>query len=326
MANATISAPSGTQNGNFNVMATFDVAVTDFQKTDVTLTARTENGITGIDFTLTGSGTDYNLFFTLPANVEGSFQIAITGQVTPTGSTTPEAVMAAPLVVHYDNTLNVSATFGTVEYRDNGVVVVPVNFAENVIVPSKTVFQVTKVSGDDLKGIDYRLVGEDTDYELIFEIPPERSGSFRISAIGDAFKVSSMVWDNVVATPKTVNYDTRVPRIVNYDIPENYTHNAKFDVRLAFNVPITGLNTNDVPAAFLLEGADLGTPSLYRWTGANPPDFNTPQADALTDWTLAYPADEGQYFLIRFGAVPATATGIFNITLKENSVRGPIGS
>ena len=338
MPNATISAPTGTQAGNFNVMATFDVAVTGFDKTDVKLIARTENGITGIDFEITGSGMDYNIFFTLPENVEGSFQISITGMVTPDGSSIPEAVMANTPTVIYDNTVNVTATFGTIEYRDGSAIAVPITFGDAVIAPSKSICEITHLSGDALTNIDYRLVGEGTAYELVFEVPPDRVGSFRVAITGDVFKVVSHVWDNVMITPIDVNYDTRVPRIVDYDIPENYTHGAKFDIRIAFNVPVTGWHANNTfTEIFIEEGARLGQPLPHKWTGNSPPNFNDPVPDDLagTEWqVLATPpgghagewhGEEGQYFLIRFTDVQDTATGIFNMTLRENAVRGPIG-
>ena len=350
MPNATISAPIQTQAGNFNVMVTFDAPVTGFDKTDVNLIARTENGITGVDFEITGSDADYNLFFTLPENVEGSFQIAIAGMmVTPDGSTTPEAVMANAPTVMYDNTLNVTASFGTVEYRDGGAIAVPLTFAEAVIAPSKSICEITYISGDDLTGIDYRLIGEGTDYELVFEVSPDRAGSFSIDVRGDVFKVASHVWDNVIIAPITVNYDTRVPRIVDYDIPENYEHGSKFDVRIAFNIAVTGLHENNVQDVFILEGAAnvMGTPTPYKWTGTQPPNLQAAVPDDLTrtDWQqLASPpagaptpgmngfdddgqwhGETGQYFMVRW-TVDENTTGIFNMTLRENTLRGPIGS
>ena len=169
----------------------------------------------------------------------------------------------------------VNATFGTVEYRDNGVIAVPVIFGEAVVAPSKTIFVVTHVSGDDLQGIQYRLVGQNTAYELVFSVPPDRSGSFRISANGDVFKVSSSVWDNVaVATPKTVSYGTFVPRIVNWDIPANYDLGSPVDIRIAYNILVTGWNLNNIQTEiFILEGANLGSDLPYKWTGNSPPNF-----------------------------------------------------
>lgn len=242
-----------------------------------------------------------------------------------------------------------NATFGTVEYRGNGEVVLPTTFAENVIAPSKSVFQVTKVAGDDLKGIEYRWVGKNTAYKLIFQIPLNRKGRFRITANGDVFKVSSSTWDNVTATPITISYNTTVPQIVDFDIPADYTPGKNFDVRVAYNARVTGLSDNNVHQVFLFEGAaeTMGTPTPYKWTGSTPPDFTTPVPDDLTgtDWQqLQSPpagaptpgsndfdengfwhgaANEGQYFLIRWTVQEGT-TGIFSMTPREGTVRGPV--
>lgn len=240
-----------------------------------------------------------------------------------------------------------NATFGTVEYRENGVIAIPITFASAVIAPSKSVFEITYVSGDNLTGVNYRLVGQNTDFELVFEIPPDRSGRFQVAPNGDVFKVSSGTWDNVVVSPKTVNYNTITPRIVDYDIPANYSLGAPVDVRVAFNVSVTGWHANNtLTEIFIEEGVRLGTPLPYKWTGTSPPDIHAPMPTDLTDtdWTLLatppagnptpnqngfdaegqWHGEEGQYFLIRFP--DPQNTGILNLTLRENALRGPIGS
>ena len=248
----------------------------------------------------------------------------------------------------------INATLGTVEYRENGIIAVPVTFPENVIAPSKSIFEITYVSGDALTDIEYRLVGQDTAFAVVIEMPLDRKGSFQIAANGDVLKVSTGVWENLsIATPKTVSYNTIVPRLVDYDIPADYTPGAIFDVRIAFNVLVTGLHLNNVQDVFVLEGAAnlMGTPTPYKWTGATPSDLRAflqaavPDDLTGTDWQqLASPpagnptpgmsnfdedgqwhGETGQYFLVRW-TVDANTTGIFNMTLREGMVRGPIGS
>ena len=245
----------------------------------------------------------------------------------------------------------VNATFGTVGYRENGGIAVPISFAEAVIAPSKSICEITYVSGDDLTGVDYRLIGEGTDHELVFEVPPDRVGSFSIDVTGNVFKVAARIYDNVTITPITVNYDTRVPRIVNYDIPASYTPGEPFDVRIAYSARVTGLSDNNVHQVFILEGAAnmMGTPTPHKWIGDSPPDFTVAVPDDLTDtdWQqLASPpvgvpitaendfdengfwhglANEGQYFLIRWIVTEGT-TGVFNLTPREGTLRGPIGN
>ena len=243
----------------------------------------------------------------------------------------------------------ITAEFGTVEYQEGGVIAVPVTVTENVIAQSKSIFEITHVSGDALTDIEYRLIGQNTAFKLIVEIPPDRSGSFQVAANGDVFKVSSGTWENVVISSITVAYSTVIPRIKNFDIPANYTPGQKFDVRIAYNVQVTGLSDNNVHQAFILEGAAnvMGMPTPYKWVGASAPDFNAAVPDDLTgtDWQQLQspPADvpttaendfdengfwhgaanEGQYFLIRWIVDPNT-TGIFNMTPRDGMLRGPI--
>ena len=349
MANATISAPAQTQRGNFNLGVSFDAIIMGLEKADFTLRAITENGITGIDFSIVGTEptANFNLPFTVPSNVEGSLEVSITGMVTRQGSSTPEAVMSNRVTVYYDTTSDVTVTFGTVEYRDGGGIAVPVTFGEAVIAPSKSIFQLRKVSGDELTGVEYVLLGSGTVFELVFTIPADRSGSFRIAAEGDVLKSATGVWDNVIATPMTINYSTVVPRIVDWDIPATYTPEQKFDVKFAFNVVVTGLHLNNVQDVFLLEGAYLGTPDAYKWIGSGEPNLqaNVPDTIPTTDWELlAAPPpgdptpgmngfnDDGmqwhgvelQYLLVRFANISTGITGAFNMTLREGYLRGPI--
>lgn len=330
MANATISAPQDTQTGNFSASVSFGSPVTDFQKTGVHLRALSENGITGVDFALTGTDDTYALAFTLPANKGGIFEISIIGMVTPQGETEAEAVMSNTAVVIYDTRTNIIATFGTVEYRNGGVIVVPVTFEESVIAPSKSIFEVSHASGDALTDVTYYIVGTGTAYELFFQIPPDRNGSFNITANGSVLKNATKVWENVAASPATftVNYDTRVPRIVNFDIPKNYTPGQKFDVILQFNTQVT---LSPLPQGstsfldhFIFEGADLGQANIYRKTNDTYPTL--PIADPLpAEWVNTNLTTEtATIYLIRFPSVDANATGIFNMTMKEDAVRGPV--
>ncbi|MCY4553985.1 MAG: hypothetical protein OXC79_09950, partial [Candidatus Poribacteria bacterium] len=203
-----------------------------------------------------------------------------------------------------------------------------------------------------LEGMQYRLVGRNTDFELVFEMPLDRSGRFRISGTGDVFKISSHVWDNVVMTPSTltVAYSTVAPEIVDWDIPAGYDFDtdSPVDIRIAYNIPVTGWHANNTiteKGIFILEGANLGTPLPYKWVGTSPPNFNTPVPADLsgTDWQLLatptpvpatpgmngwaedgiqWHGEERQYFLIRFP--DPQETGIFNLTPRSGVVRGPV--
>ena len=122
----------------------------------------------------------------------------------------------------------INATFGTVEYRDGGVIAIPITFAENVVA-EKSIVEIAQVSGDSLEGWEYRLVGADTDFKLIIAVPPDRSGSFSVDLAGSVWKRTGSVWDQVSATAVvTVSYDTRVPFLEDFDVPATYTPGHHF--------------------------------------------------------------------------------------------------
>lgn len=357
--NASITGHSGTKTGNFPLMVAFTApitSVTGFDDADITITAVSGNGITGVTFEVTGSGADYNIVFQLPEDVSGSFMVAISGMVTVEGSSGPEAVMANSPIVTYNNITNIRATLDKThaEYREGGIVAIPMTFGENVIAPSKTICKFSNPTdpGAGIAGIEgFYLVGADDAYELVVQIGEEKKGKFVVGFEGDVLKAASGVWDNVTnnqsLADRTFAYDTRAPRIVDYDIPADYSLGAPVDVRVAFNVRVTGWHVNNtLTEIFIEEGVLLGSALPYKWTGTSPPDIHAAMPEDLTgtDWTLlatppagdptpnqnGFDADgqwhgeEGQYFLIRFP--DPQNTGILNLTLKENAVRGPTSS
>ena len=328
MATARLMSPDGTQTGTFIATVSLDVRVMGVDKPDFNLRALTENGIAGVDFTIANAEPNdrFNLTFTLPADREGSFELSMTGMVTREGSSSPEAVTSNTLRIVYDTTANVAATLGTPVYREGGVIAVPVTFAESVIA-SKTVFAVARVSGDALAGIEYYLLGEGTAYELVFTVSLDRRGSFRVSADGNVLKVATGVWDNVVATAITVAYNTTVPEVKRYDIPANYRPGEKFDVVLELN---TSSTVSPAPAEgtfldhFIFEGADLGTPNLYRKTDGTYPNLPI-GADLGTDWTqVDMTTVEATIYLLRWSPVVGNPQGAFNLTVRPGAFRGPV--
>lgn len=237
-----------------------------------------------------------------------------------------------------------TATFGTVDYREDGGIATPVTFTAPVIAPSKSVFEITRVSGDALTDVEYYLVGQHTDFEVVIEVPPNRAGSFQIAANGDVL-LATGTWEAVTATALTVAYNTTVPELVNWDIPANYDLGTPVDVRVAYNTVVSGWHVNNTQTEiFILEGANLGSDLPYKWTGTSPPNFDEPVPADLTDtdWQLlatppagdptpnqnGFDADAqwhgetGQYFLIRFPN--PQEIGIFNLTPRIGGVRGPV--
>ena len=235
---------------------------------------------------------------------------------------------------------SITATFGTVEYRDGGVIAVPLNFAKDVIVPSKSICSITRVSGPDLTAVSVQIIGDDKfkkngkgrACEVVFEVPPDRKGSFSVAITGTVLNASTRKWDTVTVAASTVTYDTRIPHIVNYDIPADYTVGEKFDVILQFDPaatfddPVAAFNNTDATFLdfFIFEGADLGTPNLYRKTDNTFPTLPLP-TELGTDWTQDnLQTEEATIYLLRWEAVQEGAVGVFNLTLKPGAVRGPV--
>ena len=361
MAQANIQASTETYTGDFSIPISFDADYNGVDTSIFTLTPLTENGITDVTFEVMGSGNAYNLIFQLPPNVEGSFTIAITGMVTPQGGSSPESVMAAVATVTYDNASTVDANWGTVDYLEDGRIVLPVVFGEDIAYLHETDFTLEKVEGDEPWEVieDYWLVQradaggnvDDRTFYLYFQMLPDKKGKFRVSLTGYVWKTATTIRDDVMIDPIEVAYGYIVPRIVDFDIPAQYAPGTNFDTRLAYNTRVTGLSLNNVQDVFLLEGAaEFMTPTPYKWIGTSPPDFTMAVPDDLTgtNWQIlqsppALPANqrtaendfdadgfwhgtanEGQYFLIRW-LVDAGTVGIFSMTPRIGiGVRGRV--
>ena len=189
----------------------------------------------------------------------------------------------------------INATLGTPDYRYNGVIAVPVTFAAAVVAPSKTIFPLSQVSGAPLTDVSYTLVGQNTAYHLIIEIPPNRKGSFRISGNnGSVLKGSvqsgSDPHDDVMVASMTIAYDTTIPEIVDFEVPSQYTPGKPHIVRVKFNTRATGWHLNNtLTEIWIQEGAHLGTPTPYKWTDTMPPDIHgdMPFISVITQRDLA---------------------------------------
>lgn len=208
MANATLIQPTGTQTGMFNIGISIDVSVMGVGIDDFTLNALTGNGIIGVNFTVVGTepDTNFNLAFILPNDKKGSFEVSFTGMVTRVGESQPEAVVSNTVVVLYDTLTEVTVVFGDVDYRTDGSIILPVTFDENVISPSKSVFPITRVYGDNPAIIEYYIVGIDAEYDLVFLVPGDIKGGISVGADGYVLKESTEIWDNIVSVPKLLAF------------------------------------------------------------------------------------------------------------------------
>ena len=329
---ATMIVPSDIQRGNFNVPVTFESPVDSgsFGPTVVTLTAISnndnnpdnDNGIMGVSFVVSGSDTTYNLTFQLPQDVGGSFRIGITGEVMVSGVSHSVTVGDGNKVVTYDTITSVSATFGTIRYSEGGVVKVPVTFDDNVIVRSETAFLVTLVSGDALPGIDYWLVGgyrlDDDDvewndeFELIFEIPPDRKGIFKVSGDGYVIRKSTGSWVDFSVDPILIGYRHIVPQIENLTIPVEIAPDV-FQSVISFDEVALGVWTSDFSYGVELDDTpNVISSVLFRSLNFEVlPDLpvlvdenSLEESNCLDDWervsAVGSPWGVGRFFVLRF--------------------------
>ena len=323
--NAVITAPTNTVDGNFNASVTFDVSVINFDKTDVNITSLSGNGTTGVDFEILGSGSAFNLDFTLPENTAGSFRIEITGIITPQGGSQPEEVTSSTADVAYDNITSVTATIGEPVYGD-GEISVPITFEESILYFSKTDCEVKHIAGDDIFDFDYFLFGQATDYELVFIPEPNREGLFSIDIVEHVWKSSGIIRDDVISVPRLVPFNSIEPHFAIYESLGELQAGI-WDILIGFNIPVISMGVDRVT----YEGEYPSTPTLYRHVSlgeqpdapADPIDPNN-LPECVEGWRLVpmlHNTVPSRYFLMRFN-VPESRSGAFFVDLIPGLVRG----
>ena len=301
MPNAQISQLRGVQVGNFIIPLSLTEAVSGLSNTNLNAVAVEGTLPT---FAITGSGTDYNIAVTLPtAGATGRFTLALQGNVMVVSSGITEALTSNTITIQYDNASMVTASWGTVDYRDGGEIVIPITFGEDITLLHKSDFTFEKVvpMGADADDVDdvwtvidkYWLSQEVDDgnladprtFNLHIKMRPDKKGTFRVDLTGYVYKTASTIRDDVQIAPLLVPYGYIVPEIVDFEVQGEYTPGKPHMIRVAFNVPTTGWHQNNTvsraetedaaPSVWIDEGANLGAePTPYKWTGDDPPDIH----------------------------------------------------
>ena len=115
MLQGRTTVPASVQQGVFNVVVGFNARIVGFKESDISLYDLTGNGAQGVVHEICGSGTDYNVCFSLPVGVSGSFEIVVEGYLrTENGY---ESVRVPPAVVRYNTVETVHVGFGNVVRR-----------------------------------------------------------------------------------------------------------------------------------------------------------------------------------------------------------------
>jgi len=223
---------------------------------------------------------------------------------------------------------------------------------------SETDFVIQSLSGDDISEAETYVFATNEEHKFLLKIilPDNKKGSFQITFDGNIRREGIEGQETIfVNTPLELDFDSTVPYVEDFYMPD-YRPGEPLYIRVKFNVPVRGLNTNNIVGVFDIEGVEVGTPhSAYKWVNMDgntdepvdsdgvwdsvvasdlfllndvfPTDRNYWQENRQPDddsWDHYDPRLEAQIFLIRFN-IPENAQGKLNVSLKggSGSVIGP---
>lgn len=241
----------------------------------------------------------------------------------------------------------ISASFGTIEYREDSEIVVPITFEADIFYVNKTAFKMERITGEEVWEVieDYALLNSNDarTFYLHFQMQLNKKGSFKISAIGDVYKTYSSR-EVVQITPINVAYNTAVPQVVKA-VVDPLIPGERLTLRYAFNVPVTGWHLNNtVPEIFYEAGFHPGQPTPFKWVGTGVPDLDAEVPDPIpSEWQkLASPpggttpgmngfnkdgtqwhGESAQFFLIVYDKIPLEIHQEFVLVGPSDVLRGP---
>ena len=336
MINANVTGNLGIKSGNFSLAVALAQTVTGFTASNVNLVG----DITGVTFTVTGSDKDYHLNMMLPANTDlSSFAVDLSGNVDVDG--TAQEIVANQKTVQYDTTSTISAIFGDPiyeEYEDNLRIRIPTTFASeesghtDIVGLSRTDFGLHRLLGDDIFDFVYYLAGSGLEYELHIIPPIGKYGAFSVDIVGHVLKADGITNQVVLNHATILFYDTRIPKLADFEIQSAPADSSPFSVYLDFDIPTTGLLPQDSDKIIYEGVKNYGQPVLYYAEEVDDANKLPPQ-DSRTASNLPtnrdHPYDdntiEARFFRIEFQAYEILPGEILNIRLKEGSIKGPSG-
>ena len=337
-ARVLLSAPTGTQSGSFNVIASFREDVSNFDSMNIEITpdaVEPGNGTSGVSFQVSGSGAYYNIFFVIPDARIGKFIISLVGMVDLRGASV-ELSGGLSLVISYDTQTTVSATFGDLVYSRNGEIRLPVNFAEAILYFHKTDARIDQIFGDAVYDMEFSLIKkEGFGFEFVFLPMPDRQGLFKVALTGYVFRTATSIRDDVKITPKLVPYDTHEVYVVNANIPDVLSEGV-WDIFIELSAPAieVGISDFDIEFADDLPEGFLEDVELYRAKSLDVQpsrpsgafSFDAP-ADYIGDWVRVSgdaSTVEGRYFILRFNVPRSLAGEVLSITPRQGVFGKPV--
>lgn len=320
MITANITNHTTVHNGTFNINIVFDQNVTDFTTPDITFTATSGNGTTGLTFSaITGSGTTYIIIVTVPPDVEGAFTLAIDGQVTVSGIS--QTVNATPRTFTYDTITHITTTLKQIDYRDSGEIALQFAFSHDVLWFNKTDLRIKRITGDDPSLLDYYITGQGRNYSAIFIPAPNTRGAILVDITGTVQRTTGVMREIVNTAPILVPYSNLKPMPNHISTPFKGA-DGYWNVLIAFTHPVIGFGIDRIDF-----GVPVMQPVMYRAMSlhkqpAPVPDYtngyqiitDTQTSHCIGDWVYlgdTNASQQGRYFWLRFQSEAAP-----NITLN----------
>lgn len=320
MINANITNHIQTHIGDFTVNVAFAKDVEDFDLANVSFAAVSGNGTMGVSFLFTGSGSNYMITVIVPDGVEGSFSVNITGQVTVDGSA--QDVVATERVFSYDTIFDVRTTFGGLRYNDEKIVL-PINFAEDVLWFDKSDLLVEGKAGSDAYLIDYYIRGKDADYEVVFNPALGTWGAVCVDITGEVVKEADLVREIVNVDPLLISYNHLSPVLADVGTPFK-SDDGWWNIAVAFEYPVVGFGIHSIITGishtqlFIYQGMSLDVkPEIDPPAFSDVYPFESVQGQhCVGDWISVgeVSTEQGRYFWVKLNTVSDEMPEIF---LKE---------
>lgn len=257
MVRANITNDLVTHIGNFSVNIAFAEAVTDFALSDLVFTAVSGNGLNDLSWTLTGVQSTYMVNISVPADVQGSFSIGITGQVSVSG--TGQDVVAVVKTFRYDTIFEVETAFSRLRYNAAvSEIILPMRFSEDVLWFDRSDLSVEWKAGSEAYFLNYHVLGEGSDYEVMFRPMDETWGAVCVDLTGEVVKESDLVREIVHVEPILISYNNLTPTLADVGTPFR-SDDGWWNISLSFESPIVGFGIHSLSV-----GIDIAADFIYR--------------------------------------------------------------
>ena len=321
---ANFSEPAGIQyEDTFDVAIEFGKSVTGFAADDITITTTLTSGTGNATFTFRGSGSDYSVAVTPPAESKGTITLqiaknAVTDSVSRTGpvsATTSESIS-------FDNTTP-SVTYTVPQGVQVTNFDVPIKFSKFILefYLSDLTLTTTRTSGTGdatfrVPGVGGDVGSSGTDFTAKITLPANAAGTVNLSMKADAVEDTGEHKGPASATATgNISFDTRVPT-VSFTEPAGTQYGNTFDVPITISKSVTGFAASDITvtsstgtASVALSGSGTSyTATVTSPTAAKGTITLEVAKDAVTDGTRTGPASKATSSAINFDTTVPTVT------------------